>query len=222
MRTIAAMMAVLLTLGALPWTVQAEDGTKHPVFLMCPHRKKYSAWSVYVVSDKADPSKLVSLGLEKLSGANSEDTDWDTVVKAQNDANAPREALGTLPVAEFGKGKIEIEKNDALKLTAEDAGNGTYKLVISMRCTLDKRFEVGGKNAKEHEVLLKYDAASKSWQGIATKLTDNEGRQVAPAGGVQIQGINFPVTGTGIYRIVGVLKGGETVLLKDGWQKPQE
>lgn len=218
-RAILSILAAALVLGAMPLAVQAADN-KQPIFLMSPHKKKYSAWSVYVVADPANPAKIASLGLDKLKGQNSEDNanGFDGVWKAQFEAGTERESLGTLDAAEFGRGKIEIQKDDALKLSMEAAGED-YKLIISMRCTSDKRFEVGGKYAKIREILVKLDKASGKWYAHANLIKNiNEETLVGPPG-APILGITFPVTGTGIYRIVGVMKDGEQVLFVDGWRK---
>jgi hypothetical protein len=214
-----ALLATALMGSVVPAPAQAADGAKHPIFLMCPHKKKYSAWSVYVTADPSNPAKLSGLGLDKLKGENSEDNagGYDGVLKAQQDGSGTVESLGTLSAAEFGKGKIEIEKDDALKLSIEPAGDD-YRLIISMRCTSDKRFDVGGKNVKNREILVKFDKDSKKWYAHATKINSIGGQAIIEAPGAPITGINFPVTGTGIYRIVGVLKNGEQVLFIDGWR----
>lgn len=215
-----ALLALVTAFSVIPAPAQAADGNKHAVFLMCPHKKKYSAWSVYVVADPANPSKLTGLGLDKLSGENSEDNadGYEGVLKVQQSGGGTVENLGKLDASEFGKGKIEIEKNDALKLSIEAAGED-YRLMISMRCTSDKRFDVGGKNVKNREILVKFDKGSNKWVAHATKINSISGEPiVAPPGG-PITGITFPVTGTGIYRIVGVMKSGEQVLFVDGWRE---
>jgi len=220
-RAILSILAAAVFVGAVPVTLQAADEAKQPIFLMSPHKKKYSAWSVYVVADPANPAKIASLGLDKMKGQNSEDNanGFDGVWKAQFEAGTERENLGTLAAAEFGRGKIEIQKDDALKLSMEAAGD-EYKLIISMRCTSDKRFEVGGpKYSKIREILVKLDKASNKWYAHANLIKNiNEETLVGPPG-APILGITFPVTGTGIYRIVGVMKDGEQLLFVDGWRK---
>lgn len=215
-----ALLTAAMVFSAIPVSVQAADGAKHPVFLMCPHKKKYSAWSVYVTADPANPSKLTGLGLDKLKGENSEDNPngYEGVLKVQAEGSGTVENLGKLDASEFGKGKIEIEKDDALKLSIEAAGED-YRLMISMRCTSDKRFDVGGKNVKSREILIKFDKASGKWYAHAVRVKSINDEDLISPPGAPITGIFFPVTGTGIYRIVGVLKDGQQVLFIDGWRK---
>lgn len=220
-RVLLSILSMALFVGAIPVSLQAADEAKQPVFLMCPHKKKYSAWSVYVVADPSSPGKIASLGLDKLKGENSEDNpnSFEGVWKTQFEPGTTRENLGTLSAAEFGKGKIEIQKDDALKLSMEPAENGDYKLVISMRCTSDQRFEVNGKKGKNREILIKYDKAENKFYAQAVLIKNiNEEVLVAPPG-APILGIDFPVTGTGIYRIIGIMKGGDQLLFVDGWRK---
>jgi hypothetical protein len=221
MRTFSMILAALLLAGSIPITVTAADGAKQPVFLMCPHKKRYSAWSIYVVPDPSNPAKIATLGLDKMTGQNSEDNPngFAGVMDAQKNASTPVENLGTLSAAEFGKGKIEIEKDDALRLSLEEATGGDYRLVIKMRCTSDKYLEVGGKAVKMRDILLKYDKAANKWYAYAAVMKSIDEDDVIPPPGAPIQGINFPVIGTGIYRIVGVLGNGEQVLIIDGWRK---
>ncbi len=219
---VMANLAIFMVTLLVPVSVVRAEGVKQPVFLICPHQKKYSAWSVYLNVDPSNPEKVLGLGLDELSGINSVDSGgYEGAQAAQADAKTKRENLGTLSVDQFGKGQIKIEKNDALHLGVESAGNGTYRLLISMRCTSDQRFVVGGKEQKKRDIVLKYDKGSKTWQAVAEKMTDINGKAVLNPG-TQIQGIMFPVTGTGIYRIVGMLPGGDSALLVDGWRKDSE
>lgn len=220
-RWILGLLAGAVTLGAMPAALFAADGAKQPIFVMCPHKKKYSAWSVYVVADPSSPGKIASLGLDKLKGQNSEDnpSGFDGVWKAQFEAGTERENLGKLDASEFGKGRIEIEKDDALKLSMEPGEGGDYKLIISMRCTSDKRFEVGGKHSKTREFVVKFDKAENKFYTQAVRVKSiNDDELISPPG-APILGITFPVTGTGIYRIIGILKNGEQVLFIDGWRR---
>jgi len=87
MKTILKLSLMLFALAlVLPVEAARAEGVKQPVFVMVPHNKKYSAWSLFVVADKDDPSKLLSFGLEKLLGKNSEDlapNGFENVVAAQ-------------------------------------------------------------------------------------------------------------------------------------------
>lgn len=211
------LAAFLLTL-VLPAAARAEDG-KQSIFLMCPHQKKYSAWNVYLTVDPSSPDKVTGLGLEKLDGVNSVDAGGvEAVQTAQNAAGTKRENLGKLSVAEFGKGQIKIEKDDALHLGMETVDASTYRLVISMRCTSDMRFNVGGKEAKRRDLLVKYDKDSKTWKTTVAKMNSLGDKPILEPG-ANLVGIVFPVTGTGIYRIVGILAGGDSAVLIDGWRR---
>jgi len=207
-----ALLGLLAATVLAPLTVAAADGQKHPVFVLSPHKEKYSAWSLYVVADKADPSKAVGFGLEKLERVNSLDAgSYEAVVEAQKNPATPRENLGELSAAEFGQKKIEIVKNDALKVTVQPQQDGSLKLDLSMRITSDQRFNIGGKEDGKREVIFKYNAGKKAWEAVAGKMKNAEGDAVNP--GEPISGVVFPVTGTGIYRIVGVTASGPVVLL---------
>jgi len=216
---VATLSVFLLTLVLPASAVKAEDGAKQPIFLMCPHQKKYSAWSVYVTVDPSNPEKLTGMGLDKMEGINSIDSGGvEGVQAAQADVKAKRENLGTLSAAQFGKGQIKIEKDDALHLGMEPAEGGAYRLVISMRCTSDQRFNVGGKEQKRRDLLVKYDKDSKTWKTIVQKMNSLGDKPILEPG-ANLLGIVFPVTGTGIYRIVGILPNGESAVLIDGWRR---
>ncbi|HYG73426.1 MAG TPA: hypothetical protein VEK08_00230 [Planctomycetota bacterium] len=217
MRTmLKSMLALCVAALVFPASAADTDGIKQPVFVMVPHVKKYSAWSLYVVADKKDPSKLLSFGLEKLVGKNSEDLSpngFENVVAAQQDPKTQRENLGILDASQFGSGQIRVDKDDALHTSLTPVGPDTYRLMVSMRIAADKRFTIGGKEQGKRDVLIKYDKATKSWGACATTMKDAEGKSIVENGCKPITGIVFPVTGTGIYRVVGVIEGEPVVLL---------
>jgi hypothetical protein len=218
------MLSLLVVAVLLPVKPAFAEGAKQPVFLLCPHNKKYDAWSLYLNVDPSDPSKVQSLGLEKLVGVNSLDlgpNGYEHSLEAQQAAKTTREQLGTLPVAEFGSRQIKIEKDDALHVGIAPATGNAYRLMISMRCTSDQRFNVGmNKEAGKREILVKYDPAKKTWAAYADKMKDAEGEDLAK-GNPQVTGIDFVVTGTGIYRIVVVFPGGDAAVIVDGWRRPE-
>jgi hypothetical protein len=194
----------------------ADEGVRQPVFLLCPHKEGNSAWSLFLKVDKADPSKVLYLGLESLNKVNSLDSkSFDAVVEAQRKDSTPRTELQKLDAAQFGKGEIKVEKNNALLVTATANADGSLKLNISMRRTSDKRFVFGGKEQAQRDLVLKYDKAAKQWGAFAQQLVDAEGAKIAEGGTKQMLGIQFPVTGTGIYRIVGWMADGESHKLLD-------
>lgn len=218
---VSASLAVFLLTLLLPASAVHAEGVKQPIFLMCPHQKKYSAWSVYLSVDPASPDKVLALGLDKLKGVNSVDSGGvEGVQAAQADGKTDRESLGTILAAQFGKEQVKIEKDDALHLGIETVDASTYRLVVSMRCTSDQRFNIGGKEQKRRDLLVKYDKDSKTWKTLVQKMNSINDKPILEAG-VNLVGIVFPVTGTGIYKIVGILGNGESVLLIDGWRKDE-
>lgn len=217
-RTLARIQfAALLAVSFFVGDARAE-GDKQPVFLMCPHVKRYSAWSVYLTVDKSDPVKILTLGLDKLPGVNSVDLDGFSAVQTKQ--SGPGEAIGTLKFSDFGSGVIKVAKDDALHLSASPVDAETVRLSISMRCTSDKRFVIGGKEQKTRDVVLKYDKGAKKWNAVALTMKDINGRKILESG-APLAGIRFPVTGTGIYQIVAI-SGGDEVVLIDGWRKEPE
>jgi hypothetical protein len=223
MRKIALVLcAVLLTELPLAFTsAAAADGSKQPVFLICPYKEKYSAWSLYVIPDKSNPAKIATLGLEKLSKLNSKDEDYEDVVKAQFDSKTAREDLGTLDAKEFGSGKIEVKKDDALKVSISESG-ADYKLFVSMRIAADLRFEMGGKEEKKRDLILHFDKDKKKWSAYVSHLEDTEKKAVVKGEMKEISGIQFPVTGTGIYEVYAQVDGLGRVFVYDRGGMPDD
>jgi len=60
-------------------------------------------------------------------------------------------------------------------------------------------------------VALVYDANFKAWSAEAKTLLDHDGEKSTG----KMTGIVFPVTATGIYRIMGVLENGDYMTLTD-------
>ena len=194
----------------------AEDGTAtQAVFLICPHQEKYSAWSLYLTLDAKDKSKIISMGLETLKKQNSKSSSYEAVLKAQSDSATEREKLGTLEVAQFGKKELKVEKQDALHVSVESAENGAYHLNLSMRVGASDRFVIGGKERKKNDVVLKFDKATNTWGAFAATLTDGKTKKKLEVKDAPMSGIVFPVKETGIYSVVGVVNGSETVTLMD-------
>ena len=188
---------------------------KQSVFLMCPKLKGYSAWSLYLNVDRNNPEKVLSLGLEELQGKNAQDMTYDAMVAAQSDAKTKRKNLGTLDVAKFGSGTINVTDSDALHVSVAPAGKD-LRLSLSMRVSFDGRFTVGGKEQSSKDILFKYDAAKKSWSAVANHLKDmTSGVDAANGSNLALTGIVFPVTGTGIYRVVAATTDGDGVVVMD-------
>ncbi len=202
--------------GAAVPAVASEAATeKQPVFLMCPHKERYSAWSLSFVVDKKDPSKPLSLILEELSQKNSKDEGgYAKVLAAQADPATPRVQVATLDAKSFGSGALRVTENNALSVTCTPDGEN-YKLSIDMRVSADGHFIMGGQEASRRDIVLKFDKTAKKWKAYATALTDKNGRNVVGADPVQITGIAFPVTGTGIYRVAASLASGAGVIIYD-------
>ena len=167
--------------------------------------------SLYVEVDKNDKSKILALGLDSLKGQNSKDSSYDAVVSAQSDPKVRRENLGTLKADDFGHGQIEVKKDDAMKISVTPAGKD-LRLFLSMRISLDGRFEIGGKDSGKRDVLLRYDPGTQRWYACADHLKDTEGHDAAGGSCVRVTGIAFPVTGTGIYRVVVATEDGDAIL----------
>lgn len=196
---------------------KSEGGSaKQPVFLICPKHNGYSAWSLFLNVDRNNPEKVLSLGLEELQNKNAQDMTYDDVLAAQNDARTHRKALGTLDAAQFGKGTINVTESDALHVSVANAGADTLRLTLSMRVSFDGRFTIGGKDQKSRDVLFKYDAGAKTWSACADHLKDEtSGAETATSGCLPLTGVVFPVTGTGIYRVVAATNSGDAVVVMD-------
>lgn len=187
---------------------------KQPVFLICPFTKGYSALSLYVEVDTADKSKILALGLESLTDKNSKESSYDAVLQAQSDPKTLREAVGTLSATEFASGMIHIKQHDALKISVTPDGDD-LRLMISMRVGLDQRFNFGGKDKNKRDIVLHFDRAKQSWEARATRLHDADGRSVVNGESLRISGICFPITATGVYRIVAATDLEDAIVLMD-------
>ncbi len=198
---------------AIPASV--ELGEKQPVFLLCPHKDHYSAWSLYLMVDKNDPSKPLYLGLESLQNRNSKDESYLKVLAAQKDPKTRREELGRLSAKDFGSGNIEVRENKALEVSLSPAADGAYHLNISMRISADGRFNIGGRDADKRDVVLKYNKETRTWGACAATLVDAKGNNPLGASCLPVTGITFPVTGTGIYRVAIVDQAGNGIWLLD-------
>lgn len=209
----ALAFASLIAAGAAP----AAETIKQPIFLLCPHTEHFSAWSIYLTVDKDDPSKVISLGLDKMNGKNSEDlkpNGYDKVLHAQSDPSTQTENVGSLDAKDFQSGMLEVKKDNALKISMTTAAGG-YRLMLSMRISADKRFVIGGNEQSKRDVMVTYDTTAKKWSACALTLLDEKGSPAVSGKCKPISGIVFPVTGTGIYRVFGVLGDGEAITLLD-------
>lgn len=214
-RMLGAVLLVMI-LAPLSEPLFAEDGLKQPIFLLCPHKKRFGAWSLFLTVDKNDPSKVLAIGLESLPGKNSEDLapgGYEKVLQAQKDLSITRTPIATLDAANFGSGQLRVEKDDALQVSVSSVDATTLRLMISMRISADLRFTIGGKEQSLRDVLIKYNNTTQRWTACATKLQDSKSQDATGGRCRSITGIVFPVTGTGIYRVVGVMDDGDAVIL---------
>ena len=193
--------------------VTSDNGIKQPVFLLCPRSAGYSAWSLYVMVDEGDPHKVLSLGLEKLNHKNSKDSSYDDVVAAQSDPKGEHELIASMDAKDFASNQLSVAKDDALHVTLTRAKDG-YALMVSLRVGANERFIIGGKDQGKRDVALTYDAAAKRWFAQVKQLRDDKGAAVNAAGQT-MTGILFPVIGTGIFTVVGMLDSGDSVMLLD-------
>jgi len=215
-----ACMALVLAGGLLPrLEAGAQDnGLRQPVFLLCPHRERLSAWSLFLLVDKNDPSKVLSLGLEKLKKQNSKDSSYAAVLAAQKDPKSERELIAMLDSKTFGTGVLEVQKDEALKVSVTPADQGGLRLMISLRINLDERFVFGGAEQQKRDIVLRYDPAKRTWGAVAATLLDVKGNNALESGRARpVSGIVFPVGvgGTGITRIAAVLDGNDAIVLYD-------
>ncbi len=210
-----SVLALSATLLSLTSARAADAGVKQPVFVLCPHAAGYSAWSLYLMVDPADPKKVLSMGLEKLRKQNSKDSSFEAVVAAQKDEKVGRDPVAAITAAEFGKSQMRVEKDNALQAGLTPNADGTYRLSISLRISADERFNLGDNAKNRTQVVLTYDAGSKTWQAITKDVYDDKGARADVASGSKMNGILFPVTGTGIYTIVGMFDSGDGVTMLD-------
>jgi len=213
---IGVLAVAAATVALADYSGYAAEGNKQAVFLICPHHKKYSAWSLFLTVDSSDPSKVLSFGLEKLVGKNSEDlapNGYEAVLATQEAPQTPRELLGTLAAKDLGGHELRIEKDDALHASLKALDADSYRLYVSMRIGADERFVIGGKEEKKRDVILRYDRTKGRWKAYAVALLDFEGNKVVSQGAKVLSGICFPVGAGGISLIVGDLEGQAVTLL---------
>jgi hypothetical protein len=208
---------VLVAMVLLPIAVAraAETDLKQPVFLLCPHSSKYSAWSLYLVVDPKDHSKVLSLGLEGLKNQNSKDSSYADVLVAQYDPKVAREFVAGLDAKDFSSGTLNVAVMDALHISLAPQPDGSLTLMISMRVSATGRFVIGGKKLSSQNIALVYDPVAKTWLAKVKTLSDFNGDRVALASGKTMTGLIFPLTGTGVYTIMGVMEGGDSTTLMD-------
>jgi hypothetical protein len=208
-----------LQLVVLSTSLRAADKPrvleKQPVFLFCPHKEALSSWSLYMMVDKNDPTKPVALGLEALSGQNSKESSYNGVLKAQKDPGTQRSDLGLLNAADFGRSKLEVKENNMLSIDVTPLPDGTLRLTIDARISVDQRFVVGGQEHSQRDIILQYSRLNKSWQTKALALENKDGRNAVGKYALPLTGIVFTASMMGISRIAAVDDLGKAILLMD-------
>jgi len=140
-----ALAYIALGLTMCVGAVAAENGVKQPVFLLCPHMTKSDAWSLYLVVDENDHSKVLSAGIEELTGQNSADSSYADVLAAQIDPKTKHTFIAALEAKDFGSKELVIKEDNALHVTLSPQPGGSYEMMLSMRTGLVSRFVIGGK-----------------------------------------------------------------------------
>jgi hypothetical protein len=193
-----------------------EQGTKQPIFLLCPHSTGHDAWSLFFIVDENNHSKILSLGLEKLIKQNSKDSSYREVIAAQNDPKVERELITELIAKDFATLQLKVDKDDALHVSLARQEDGSLELMISMRVSMSGRFTIGGEDEQGKRTLaVVYDPIRTLWQVKAKALCDYKDVKITDAPGRIMSGLVFPVTGTGVYFILGVWDNGDVCVLKD-------
>lgn len=206
-------MAPLVPAEPAAMLASAEGTVKQPVFLICPSTAKNSAWSVYLVVDRNDHSKVLALGLDELTGVSSSGSTYARVFAAQSDPSTKRKLLGRLDAGDFGSKELVVKKDDALHMSLIPRADGSFEVMCSVRVGASDRFVIGGKEKVQRATVLKYYASSETWHAEVEALSDSTGAKVAHAIGRRVTGVLFPVTGTGIYMIALAFDDGTGVLL---------
>jgi hypothetical protein len=212
--SVVALMAMAL-LSPVASAATTQGIVKQPVFLICPSTAKNSAWSVYVVVDGSDHSKILALGLDELTGVSSFGSSYARVLEAQSDPNIKRKLLASLDARDFDSGELAVKKDDALHMSLTPRADGSFEVMCDVRVGSSDRFFIGGKEKAKRAVALKYYASSGTWHTEVEALSDSTGAKVAHAIGLRVTGVLFPVTGTGIYVIALAFEDGTGVCLLD-------
>jgi len=217
--TILGGMVLVAVIGLSPLggpAFAADKGLRQPIFLLCPRDTGQSAWSLFFTVDDNDHSKVLSLGLEKLIKQNSKDSSYGEVVAAQHDPNVKRELITELAAKDFAALQLDVNKDDALHVSLTRQADASMELMISMRVSMSGRFTIGGKEAQaKRDLVVYYDPIRTLWLVKAKTLHDYLDVKIADAPGRVMSGLLFPVTGTGIYVVVGVFDNGDGVMLMD-------
>jgi hypothetical protein len=201
-------------LGGL--ALPAEKGLKQPIFLLCPHNEKHDAWSLFFTVDPNDHSKIISLGLEELLKQNSKDSSYREVIAAQHDSKVKRKLITELDAKDFATLQLNVDEKNALHVALARQPDGSMEMMISMRVSLSGRFIIGGEARAKRDLVVHYDPIRTLWLVKAKTLHDYKDVEIAGAPGRAMSGLVFPITGTGVYLVLGVWDdNGDVVILMD-------
>jgi hypothetical protein len=191
---------------------------RQPVFLICPAEHGYSAWSVDLTCDAANPGKISTISIDKLKRKNAKDATFGDVVKAQSDPATEREQIATLSAKDFASGSLAVKKDEALTITLKATADGDYQMAINLRVGAEEHFFIGGKEEKKRDVVLHFDKAKKKWGAYAVALEDTVGKNAISGGQKPMLGLVFPVNqASGISKLIAVINTDDAVVL---YEKP--
>ncbi|MGD0091143.1 MAG: hypothetical protein ABSE73_14595 [Planctomycetota bacterium] len=216
--TLLGSMVLVAVIGLSPLggpVLAADKCEKQPFFLLCPHNEKHDAWSLFFTVDPVDHSKILSLGLEELTKKNSKDESYRQVIAAQHDCDVKRKLITELDAKDFSTKQLNVDKDDALHVALTRQPDGSMNLMVSMRVSLSGRFIIGGKEAAKRDLVVHYDPITTQWVVRARTLVDYKDVKIAPAPGRVMSGLVFPITGTGVYLVLGVWENGDVDMLMD-------
>lgn len=191
-----------------------QDLVKTPVFLFCPHKEQAGAWSLYVITDRNDPSRALAIGLEELAGKNSKELSYRGVLNAQRDPACPRRMISQLNYRDFATSTLDVKENNMLSIKISDTGEG-LALTIDARISIDGRFIVGGAEQNRRNLMLQFNPAANTWQTKALRLENVTGQNVVGNFGMTLTGIVFSAGATSISRIAAVDPAGKAFILLD-------
>ncbi|HEY3319199.1 MAG TPA: hypothetical protein VGP72_01835 [Planctomycetota bacterium] len=209
-------IALVVLIGTPPLgesAFAAEKGLKQPIFLLCPHNKGRDAWSLFFVVDENNHSKILSLGLEKLVKQNSKDSSYREVIAAQHDPRVRCERVAELDAKDFATLELTVEKDNLLHVSLARQVDGSMDMMISARVSSSGRFVIGGRESAKRDLVVHYDPIRALWLVKAKTLHDYKDVPIADAPGRVMSGLVFPITGTGIYLVLGVWADNEDVVI---------
>ncbi|MEI6235224.1 MAG: hypothetical protein WCT04_19370 [Planctomycetota bacterium] len=232
MMLITRFVSLALVIGVCNWLTAADGNdaakpdvskgaptvpveiVKQNIFVFCPHVEGRGAWSLFVLFDKSNPSKPLSIGLDELPGKNSKELSYKGVLDAQKEPSTRRTELARLDAKDFATGSLEVRENNLLSVKVAEAVNG-LKLSVDARIGIDDRFVFGGPGGNHGELLVKYSGVYQCWQTQALRLENTDGRNVVGKYNLTLSGIIFNAGSTRVSRICAVDEYGCPTILMD-------